>query len=181
MNEREHLLLAILITTGCRLDEAALLCWENIKKHNDGRHYLDLTKSLVKNTGSKRLLPIPDCLWPLFPSHGKQLTVDGIVDSTNDRLFDYTLDTDGKAARAASQACGRQLAKIDRRPRQVTHSLRGNLKDMLRDAGISKEINDYITGHGQGDVASTYGSGPSIELRYEALNKLKHPYLRPYS
>ena len=107
--------------------------------------------------------------------------MDGIIDSPDDRLFDYSLDKDGKAARAASQACGRQLRKIERKPRQVTHSLRGNLKDMLRDVGVSKEINDYITGHSQGDVASQYGSGPSITLRYEALNKVKHPYLHPYS
>ena len=181
MNRREHLLLSILIATGCRLDEAALLCWENINQHEDGWYYIDLTKALVKNTGSKRLLPIPDCLWLLFPSRGEQLTVDGTVHSPDDRLFDYALDKDGKAARAASQACGRQLRKIERKPRQVTHSLRGNLKDMLRDVGVSKEINDYITGHSQGDVASQYGSGPSIKLRYEALNKVKHPYLRPYS
>ena len=51
---------------------------------------------------------------------------------------------------------------------------------MLRDLGVSKEINDYITGHSQGDVASQYGAGPNIKKRYEALNGLSHPYIRPY-
>ena len=181
MNPREHLLLSILITTGCRLDEAALLCWDNIKKHEDGWHYFDLTTAIVKNTGSQRLLPIPDCLWPLFPARGQQLTVDGTIHSPDDRLFDYSLDADGKAARAASQACGRQLDKIQRQPRQVTHSLRGNLKDLLRDVGVSKELNNYITGHGQGDVGGDrYGKGHSIAIRYEALNKVEHPWIQPY-
>jgi integrase len=181
MNVREHLLFSFLVTTGCRLDEAALLCWENIVRHEDGFHYIDLTKAIVKNQGSKRLLPIPDCLQTVLPTTGQQATVQGLLPSPDDRLFDYSLDADGKASRAASQALGRQIAKIKADKDQVTHSLRGNLKDMLRDVGVSKEINDYITGHSQGDVASQYGSGPSIKLRYEALNKVKHPYLRPYS
>ena len=181
MNRREHLLLSILIATGCRLDEAALLCWENIVQHKEGWYFVDLTKALVKNQGSRRLLPIPDCLWPLFPPRGHQLTVDGLRNSPDDRLFDYTLDSDGKAARAASQACGRQLAKIEREGRQVTHSLRGNLKDLLRNEGVSKELNNYITGHSQGDVAGDrYGKGHTVELRYEALNKVEHPWVQQY-
>ena len=56
MNPREHLLLSILITIGCRLDEAALLCWDNIQQHEDGWHYFDLATAIVKNTGSQRLL-----------------------------------------------------------------------------------------------------------------------------
>ena len=181
MNLRDHLLLSILITTGCRLDEAALLCWENIIKHKDGWYYIDLTKALVKNMGSRRKLPIPDVLWNIMPQYGHQLTKDGIRNSPDDRLFDYSLDKDGKSSRASSQACKRQLAKIKPRKGQVNHSLRGNLKDMLRDAGVSKELNDYITGHGQGDVGGDrYGEGHSVELRYEALNKPSHPYIQPY-
>ena len=180
MNRREHLLLSILIATGCRLDEAALLCWENIIKHKEGWHYIDLTKAIVKNSGSRRLLPIPFKLQSLMPPRGHQVTVDGLKNSPDDRLFDYSLDGDGKASRAASQACGRQLAKINRDNKQVTHSLRGNLKDLLRDAGVSKELNHYITGHSQGDVGSNYGQGHSIEKRYEALNLPEHPYLSPY-
>jgi integrase len=181
MNPREHLLLAILITTGCRMDEAALLCWDNIIKHDKGFHYIDLTKALVKNMGSKRLLPIPDVLINIMPQSGHQVTVDGIRNSPDGRLFDYSLDTDGKSSRAASQACKRQLEKIKREKMQVTHSFRGNLKDMLRDAGVSKELNNYITGHAQGDVGGDrYGEGHSVELRYKALNKLSHPYIQPY-
>jgi len=182
MNRREHLALSILITTGCRLDEAALLCWDNIKEHEEGWHYIDLRTALVKNQGSQRLLPIPDCLWPLFPKRGHKVSVDGISNSPDGRLFDYALDKDGKSSRAASQACGRQLKKIDGlKPKQVTHSLRGNLKDLLYDVGIAKELNDYITGHSQGDVAGDrYGVGHDVKVRYDALNKVHHPYIKQY-
>ena len=108
--------------------------------------------------------------------------MEGISNSPDGRLFDYSLDKDGKAARAASQACGRQLKKIDGlKPKQVTHSLRGNLKDLLYDVGIPKELNDYITGHSQGDVAGDrYGVGHNVKVRYEALNKVHHPYIKQY-
>ena len=180
MNIREHLLFSFLITTGCRLDEAALLCWDNVVQHEEGWKYVDLTKAIVKNHGSKRLLPIPDCLQSILPPVGQQATTKGLVQSCDGRLFDYSIDADGKASRAASQALGRQISKIKADKYQVTHSLRGNLKDMLRDVGVSKEINDYITGHSQGDVASQYGAGPNIKQRYDALNMVKHPYIRAY-
>ena len=115
-------LLSVLITTGCRMDEAALLTWDNIIKHQEGWHYIDLTKSIVKNEGSRRLLPIPDAL-NIMPRYGHQVTVDGIRNSPDGRLFDYSLDSDGKASRAASQACGRQLEKIKPEKRQVSHSV----------------------------------------------------------
>ena len=157
-----------------------MLTWDNIIQHADGWVYVVSRNDIVKNSGSKRLLPIPDKLQEIMPSVGHQLTPDGLFASPDGRLFNYPLDGDGKAYRAASQALARQIDKIKPRKRQVAHSLRGNLKDMLRDEGVSKELNDYINGHAQGDVASSYGSGHSIELRYEALNKPDHPYLTAY-
>jgi integrase len=103
MNRREHLLLSILIATGCTLDEAALLCWEHIIKHKEGWHYIDLTKAIVKKSGSRTLLPIPFKLQSLMPPRGHQVTVVGLKNSPDDRLFDYSLDGDGKASRAASR------------------------------------------------------------------------------
>lgn len=63
-------------------------------------------------------------------------------------------------------------------PRVVPHSLRHTFKDLGRDAGISKEVSDFITGHGQGDVAGKYGTGPSIRTRYEAIMSIDHPWLQ---
>ena len=84
-----------------------------------------------------------------------------------------------KSSRASSQACIRVLHKIPTKGkgRQVTHSLRGNLKDMLRDVGCPKEVNDFITGHGEGDVASKYGVGPSVSVRHEWLEKIHFDFL----
>lgn len=47
---------------------------------------------------------------------------------------------------------------------------------MLRDAGVSKEINDFITGHDEGDVAGKYGVAPSLRIRKEAIERLSFPW-----
>ncbi len=157
----DRLLLSILITTGMRLDEAALLSWDNVVE-GDVRHF-DLTKGIVKNLGSSRLVPIPKAL--------------KLPERNTGRLFDYKLDIDGKAQAAASNAVNAHIHQIRSSDRQVAHSLRGTLKDLLRDAGVPKETNDFITGHGAGDVAGKYGSGPSLKVRSEALDKVEHPWL----
>ena len=59
----------------------------------------------------------------------------------------------------------------------MVHSLRGNLKDLIRDAGHTKDIKDFLTGHAQGDVAGRSGQAPSIAKRLEVLNSIDHPYL----
>ena len=42
----------------------------------------------------------------------------------------------------------------------------------MRNAGISKDLHDFITGHSGGDVSSYYGEGYSLERRKEALDRL---------
>lgn len=51
------------------------------------------------------------------------------------------------------------------------------VEDMLRDAGVTKEINDFIAGHASGDVAGNYGAGPSLSVRKEAIERLDFKFL----
>jgi integrase len=167
MDVQERLLLSILITTGMRLDEAALLTWERVKEI-DGIRFFSLIQSgseevIVKNSQSRRLVALPDCL--ILPERA------------TGRLFDYKLDKDGKAENAASRALMKAVRRVTTDKLKAVHSLRGNLKDLLRDAGIPKEINDFITGHSQGGDAGKYGSGPSLETKYKAVNSVAHPWL----
>ena len=70
------------------------------------------------------------------------------------------------------------IRQVSKDKMKVVHSLRGTLKDLLRDAGVSKEVNDFITGHSQGGEAGKYGSGPSLETKYKAVNSVEHPWLK---
>jgi integrase len=167
MPDEDRLLLSILISTGMRLDEAALLTWDQIRSEDSIRYFSlmdsDNANVIVKNQGSLRKVPIPDVL--TLPKRAEG------------RLFSYSLDADGKAQTSASQRLMKYVRTVTKMETKVVHSLRGNLKDLLRDADVSKELNDFITGHSSGDVAGKYGSGFSLQKRYVAINSVKHPWL----
>ena len=165
----DHLrkLLSILIATGMRLDEAALMNWEDVKY--DARQdvlYFDRVGAIVKNKGSQRMVPVhPALAW--------------ITTGRTGLMFpEFPRDRDGKTQSQSSKALMLLLRKVTSHKRKVVHSLRGNFKDMLRDAGVSKEVNDFITGHDSGDVAGSYGAGPSLRVRKEAIEKLTLSFLR---
>lgn len=91
----DHLrsLFAILATTGMRLDEAALLEWEDIRRDTEQDvTYFDVTNSIVKNDGSKRRVPI-------YPK------LDWAVPGKTGQMFpQFTRDNDGKTQASASKA-----------------------------------------------------------------------------
>ena len=165
MEARERLLFTILVTTGMRLDEAALLEWQDVKD-KDGIPYFDLTRAdlKVKNKGSKRFVPIVTDLQNVLGKEG------------SGRIFNYRLNALGKTS-DASIICMEHIRAVTANPLQVNHSFRGTIKDLMRDVGVAKEVNDYITGHGSGDAAGRYGMGPSVAVRYEQLSRVPHPWL----
>jgi hypothetical protein len=125
----------------------------------------DVEDVRVKNRGSMRYIPVPEVLKPLLGNGGEG------------RLFNYRIDQDGKAQAKASDAVMLCIRNVTKNDRKVAHSLRGNFKDLIRDLGVSKENNDFITGHAQGDVAGRYGEGPSMDKRLEIINQIEHPWL----
>lgn len=159
---------SILITTGMRLDEAGLLTKSNIKLER-AIQYFDLTEAIVKNKSSARKVPVPDVIKE--PLNIYLSVIKG------ERLFNFPIDADGKAQNAASKKGMRYVRKITSDPAQVVHSMRHTFKDLSRNAGIPKDLHDFITGHPGSDAASSYGEGHSLKVKYEALNKIAHPYL----
>ncbi len=160
VGNQERLMLACLYFTGCRIDEWATATFEMIGTDRQGFRYLDLREADVKNDNSKRMIPLHPFL-------------DNLLGDGSDRIFDYMIDANGKATNSASKAFMKHLKAHTSDSKHVAHSYRHGLKDMLRDADVSKELNDFITGHSSGDVAGDYGSGPSLEKRYEALTKIE--------
>ena len=168
MGEQERLLLTILVTTGMRLDEVALLTWERVREYKGITCFClvnDTGDERFKNRGSMRYIPVPDVVKPM------------LANSVQGRVFTYRIDKDGKAQAAASDAVMPLIRKITQDDRKVAHSLRSNFKDALRELEVSKELNDFITGHAQGDVGGKYGDGPSMRKRLELINRVPHPYL----
>ena len=169
---QERLLLSVLITTGMRLSEAANLSWERFSEDHDGIQGMRCFSLLntndeivtVKNKGSMRIIPLhPDLV---LPPKG------------TGRLFDYKMNEDGLASHDAGRAINPTLQKLVPHPQKMAHSFRGTLKELLRDAGVSKEISDFYTGHSSGDVAGTSYGGVGVDTRYIEISKVRHPWLK---
>ena len=168
MKDRDRLCLKILASTGMRLDEVALLTFDDLKVDEDtGIHFFDLTddaKLLKNDAASRRQVPVPDQL---------------VLPSGQGRLFDYPKDIDGKSQNAASKALMRHTAKVRTSEDQnlVVHSLRHTYKDMLRDAGIAKDMQDFLLGHTASSVGESYGQGYSLKSKKEAIDRLNLSFL----
>jgi integrase len=173
MPRQEYLLFSILITTGMRLDEAALMTWERVTVQEGLPSFSlvphdvpDGEELKVKNTGSMRYVPVPTVIQPLLDR------------KSVGRLFDYRIDKDGKAENAASKALMKYIREITAHDRKAVHSLRGNFKDLCRSRNIHKELHDFLTGHGQGDVGGDdYGVGHDLPTRLVALDSIEHPWI----
>jgi integrase len=175
--EDHQLLLSILITTGMRLDEAALLDWSQFKIDRNGLRYFDLSLgAIVKNDKfSARTVAIPDCL--VLPKKGEG------------RLFDFPVDADGKSSKFASRAVSQYFRAIrydENDDRKVCQSLRHNLAGLmanLTDPVPPSEHMDWVTGHGmegaktQSERTKTYGQDIDVRLKYDIVNRVKHPWL----
>ena len=178
MPELDRLMFNILITTGMRLDEVALLEWEQYKVDRNGLRYFDLSLgSIVKNDKfSARTVAIPDVLQLPEPSKG--------------RLFDFDTDSDGKSSKQASRHLNEKYVHKIRYnkedDRKVVHSLRHNLSGFMLNLKPtpSSEVMDWITGHGmegkttQSERQKTYGQDPDVLVKYEVVNKINHPWIK---
>lgn len=173
--ENVRILWAILISTGMRTDEAALLSQDQVRL--EATPHFDLRVAQVKTESSKRQVPIPDIILPTVERLIKRpLSKDG-------RLLDFAVKSNGKSR--ASEVCGYWLRKVNlegmapKGPGRFTnHSMRGSLKDKLRSASVPLEVSNDLMGHDKGKVSGAYGYGTPLHILKEAVNKIEHPYLK---
>ena len=160
MPDRERLAFKLMAITGFRLDEVALLEWDQITEVN-GILCLDLTgiDVTVKTKNARRLLPIPDRF------------KDALSERAEGQLFNYRRDKlDGKAQNHASRECMKFVRLVTRDERCDLHSLRHTFKTKMRNSGIDGELMKFILG--QRVSGEQYGQAHRLENKLEAMNKL---------
>ena len=182
MDPEHRLLIAMLATTGMRLDEAALLTWDQLKQDKHDIRYFDLSMGKIKNDRfSCRNVAIPDCLELPAGETGS------IFKAT---LEEVPLNKDGKASGKLSKLLNKAyihpIRLNDKDDRKVLHSLRSNLTGYMLNLTPTphSEHMDWITGHSmEGSKTesvrqSTYGEDPDVKTKYEIVNRIQHPWLR---
>lgn len=176
MPQQDKICLAILACTGARLDEIALLEWEQFEcetlKSGEMVHWFDLTSAIVKNEQSKRLIPILPRLAELIKKLPKGLNLE-----EPNRLFGYKRGADNKAENKASRALMAHLRKVSSDRNFTVHGLRHTFTTQCRNANIDWEMREFIlgrSGHGEG---SKYGREADVKTLLENMSRIDTSYL----
>jgi integrase len=144
--------------TGMRLEEIGQLTKDDVKRQEDIWFFnLDHAPNkgrVLKNESSRRQIPVHSRLI--------ELGFLDLVSGSTGRLFPDLSSAGARQLTASwSQWFGRYLRQVigiaDRR--KTFHSFRHTFKDLCREAGISKDLHDRLTGHTSQDVGDGYGAG----------------------
>lgn len=178
MPEQDRLCLAILACTGARLDEIALLQWDQFEsgqtKDGDTIYWLDTTEAIVKNDPSRRLIPLLPRVAKMIEAHPRGLNKKEPV-----RLFSYGRDkSDGKAENKASLALMKHLRKINKSDKTfAVHGLRHTFTTMCRTEKVDWEMREFIMGRGGRGEGANYGKPAHVKTSLESIENIDTSFL----
>lgn len=159
------------LMTGARLGELAQLRIADLKQDTDtGIWFFDISAEggrSLKTASSKRRVPVHPCLEEIGLLRYRQSLIDAGA------AQDAPLWPDLVAA-AWSKWFNRWLsdaAKITASGK-VFHSFRHTFKRHARDAGVTEELHDALTGHSGGGVGRSYGGGFGLKALAEAVGRV---------
>ena len=166
--DRNGLIPVLALWTGMRLSEISGVKVADVKTV-DGVDTIDLTHRKLKTAGSSRLVPLHRRL-VAFRELTRRLQALG-----EEYLFP-DLPRGGDAS-AFGKSWGRWMDEngFDD-PTTSFHSFRHTFKRACRNARLSEEVHDLLTGHGKNaSVGRGYGSGMDIGVLSQALDMIDFP------
>ncbi len=127
-------------------------------------------KRTLKTSNSTRIVP-------LIPE-AQEIVVRAINQSETDALFPrYNNLIDKPKADSASTYASKWLKELTQTDK-TTHTFRHTLRDMFRNADITKDLQDEIHGGAKQNIADTYGEGSSVKRKLAALRKAWNPFFK---
>lgn len=161
--------------TGARMEELGQLTVSDVRSC-DGVDYIDINAvdegKSIKTGSSAREVPLHPVLIKLgFLGHVRERE-----DRGDRSLFpDLKPDKLGKLTGNFSKwwtrhTRGQGIADH----RKVFHSFRHGFKDACRAARITEEVHDALTGHAGGGVGRSYGGGVPLNVKAEAIAKVRY-------
>lgn len=173
----------IALATGARLEEICQLRTEDLWVDAEHGPLLRITDEnaaqRIKTSGSRRTIPIhPDLVAAGLMRYWRK-----IRDDDREWLFPaLEPDHDGRRGGTFGQWFSRYLRSPGgcdiTDPRVVFYAFRHTFKTLCRQAGISEEIHDALTGHVTGSVGRSYGQMP-IEPLVRAVHSIRLPIRLP--
>jgi integrase len=173
--DANHWLPWLALYTGGRLEELGQLRTADVRE-DDGVSYLAIevgNGKRIKTRSSRRRIP----LHPELVRLGFLAFVERQRSAGHDRLFPELKATRlGSLTAAWSKWWGRH-ARVEcgvTDPRKTFHSFRHLWKDAARASGMPEEHHDAITGHSNGSVGRSYGTGVPLKVLAESMAKVSY-------
>jgi integrase len=166
--------------TGCRLEEVCGAAVSDVRRiHGIWTLHIRLDNreaGLKLDERSERLIPLHSRIIQAgFIDYVRSLPKDG-------PLFpSLRPDAYGRRSGTGTKRIGRWIRKIVVDPKvQPNNAWRHRFRTLCRNAGIRQDVSDYLTSHGEGDVASRYGEYdvPMLRDAIERINSPVHPSTR---
>jgi integrase len=127
-------------------------------------------KRTLKTSNSTRTIP-------LIPE-AQEIVLRAINESETDALFPrYNNLIDKPRADSASTYASKWLKELTQTDK-TTHTFRHTLRDMFRNADVTKDLQDEIHGGAKQNIADTYGEGSSVRRKMAALKKAWNPFFK---
>lgn len=162
-------ILTLLVHTGARLGEISGLAVEDFDVGSgNGPAFINIRPNSIrrlKTRSSRRQVPLTDEALRTVQAALARLPKPSTADVP---LFPrYGRNGGSDAASAALMKVLRRAGISDRR--KAIHSIRHSMKDALRAVGCPEDIRDAMQGHAMQSVAASYGSGHTLDAKYEWL------------
>lgn len=169
------------LLTGARQGELAQLRVEDLRQDlGSGIWFLDIGTSggrTLKTATSRRKVPVHPTLEKIgLLRYRQSLTAKGAAFGSS--LWpDIRSDSAGRVSGPWSKWFNRYLRDVAglTDERLVFHSFRHTFKRMARDAGLSEEMHDALTGHSAGGVGRSYGFGFGLEAMASSIARIPRP------
>lgn len=168
----DHWLPLLALYTGARLEELGQLHVADVRREN-GVDFLAIEPGQgkrVKTKSSKRRVPIH----PRLAAHGFMGFVAQRKAAGAAFLFDLSVTSYGSRTAAWSKWWGRHAREACgiSDPRKTFHSFRHGWKDAAR-AVMPEEHHDAITGHSNGSVGRSYGTGVPLNVLAQSMARVR--------
>lgn len=179
--EAAYWLPLLALFTGARQGELAQLRIGDLRQdHETGIWFFDISTEggrTIKTASSRRKVPLHPVLEMIGLLHYRQSLLSKGASPQDPLWPDFKFDSKAGRAGPWSKWFNRYLrdkAGIADGGK-VFHSFRHTFKRMARDAGLSEEMHDALTGHTGGGVGRSYGGGYGLRALAEAIGRLEVP------